>query len=367
VAFPNPVRRASGVALSRGELTGAVGDSVTVLPIVVALAATTELGLGATLLWFGVFQIVWGLRYGLPMSVEPMKALAGLAIAGGLTYAEFATAGLVAGGVLLALGATGAVERVRRYVGEPVVRGVQLAVALVLLETAVGLSAGAPVTAGAGLAVAAVVAVAGRPRAAALAVLAVGGAVAVGATGVPTATVPAVAPLDPASLSPTAGALEGAAAQLAMTVGNAAVATSLLCADLFDADVSADDLATGMGAMTLTAVPLGGCPMCHGSGGLAGKHAFGARTGGANLLVGVGYLGAALVAAGALLSAFPMALLGVLLALVALQLVRAAAATDRRWLTALVGVLGLLANVGVAFVGGAALHVALSRRDGESS
>jgi len=362
VSFPNPTRRLDGLTLSVGEFTGAVGDSVTVLPIVVALAATTRLGLGAALLWFGAFQVVWGLRYGLPMSVEPMKALAGLAIAGGLTYGEFATAGLVAGVALVALGASGAVERVRRYVGEPVVRGVQLAVALVLLETAVGLSVGAPATAAAGLAVAAAVVDAGRPRAAALAVLGLGAAVAVAEVGVPSARLPAVAVLGPGDLSPTAGALEGAAAQLAMTVGNAAVATSLLCADLFDADVSADDLSVGMGAMTLTAVPLGGCPMCHGSGGLAGKHAFGARTGAANLLVGVGYLAAALVAAGALLSAFPMALLGVLLALVALQLGRAAAATDRRRLTALVGVVGLLANVGVAFVVGAALHLALARR-----
>ncbi len=362
MSFPPAYRPGRGVDLSVSELTGAVGDSVTVLPIVVALAATTELGLGAALLWFGVFQVVWGLRYGLPLSVEPMKALAGLAIAGSLTYGEFATAGLLAGVALLALGATGTIERVQRYVGEPVVRGIQLAVALVLFETAVSLSVGAPLTVGAGLALAAVVAALGRPRAAALAVLGGGVGVALATTGLPELTLPAITPVGVGTLAPTAGAVEGAAAQLAMTVGNAAVATSLLCSDLLDADVSPDDLATSMGTMTLAAVPLGGAPMCHGSGGLAGKYAFGARTGGANLLLGGLYVGAAVLSVGTLLAAFPMALLGVLLALVALELGRAAADTDRWWLTGLVGLVGLLVNVGVAFVVGATLYVALSRR-----
>jgi hypothetical protein len=78
------------------EVTGAVGDSITVLPILVALAVTTRVSLAHALLFFGVFQVIWGLRYGLPISGEPMKALAGLAIAGGLTYGEFPGAGLIA-------------------------------------------------------------------------------------------------------------------------------------------------------------------------------------------------------------------------------------------------------------------------------
>jgi MFS superfamily sulfate permease-like transporter len=141
-----------------------------------------------------------------------------------------------------------------------------------------------------------------------------------------------------------------------MTVGNAAVATALLFDDLLDADVSVDDLAGSMGGMCLVSIPLGGIPMCHGSGGLAGKYAFGARTGGANVVLGGLYLVAVLVAGGGLLAAFPMALLGVLLALIAVQLADAARETDGVLLTAGVGVLGLLVNVGVAFVVGAVAY-----------
>ncbi|MFD1513760.1 putative sulfate/molybdate transporter [Halomarina rubra] len=341
-----------------GDLTGALGDSVTVLPLVVALAALTPANLGALLLGFAVFQVVWGVRYGLPLSVEPMKALAGLAVAGALSYGEFLAAGMLAGVVLLLAGWTGTLSRVERSVGRPVVRGVQLAVALVLLDSGWSLAVGDPRLALAGLAVAAVVAVV-APRAAALAVLAVGVGLAALATGVPAPALPTLGA--PVALTLTPDTLSGAAGQLAMTVGNAAVATSLLCADLFDREVSSDDLATSMGAMSLLAVPFGGLPMCHGSGGLAGKYAFGARTGWANVVLGVLYALAALVAG--LLTGFPMALLGVLLGVVALQLGRVALA-ERSWLALVVGVVGAVVGVGVAFLFGVGLYH-LWRRFGE--
>jgi hypothetical protein len=124
------------IGLSVSELTGALGDSVTGFPLVVALAALTEASLVHLLAGFAVFQVVWGVRYGLPLSVEPMKALAGLAIAGTLAYGELVAAGLLAGGVLLVAGRFGLLGIIDRHVGTPVVRGVQLAVALLLLEAA---------------------------------------------------------------------------------------------------------------------------------------------------------------------------------------------------------------------------------------
>lgn len=41
-------------------VTGAIGDSVTVLPILVAVAILTDLSLAVMLVWFVLFQIVWG-------------------------------------------------------------------------------------------------------------------------------------------------------------------------------------------------------------------------------------------------------------------------------------------------------------------
>ncbi|APW97670.1 sulfate transporter [Halobiforma lacisalsi AJ5] len=358
---------ADGLEFSTSELTGALGDSVTVLPLLVALAATTSVSLPHVLVGFGVFQIVWGLYYGMPLSVEPMKALVGLAIVGSLSYPELAAAGLLAGAVLLTVGQFGLVGRLQRVVGEPVVRGIQFAVALLLLEAAVGLVADAPVVAVGGFAVVGAVVVAGYRQTSVLVVLGIGAGAAVATVGVPTLQVPELAVFPAGTPALSGAAVEGTVAQLGMTIGNAAIATALLCGDLYDRDVSADALSKSMGVTCLVAVPFGGIPMCHGSGGLAGKYAFGARTGGANVLLGLGYLALALVAAGAMLSAFPMALLGVLLVVVAFELGRAAFApvSDRRSLALVVGVgvLGLAINVGVAFAVGAAAFWLLERVD----
>jgi MFS superfamily sulfate permease-like transporter len=347
-----------------GEVTGAVGDTVTVLPIVVAVAALTDLSLPHLLVGFAVFQVVWGLRYGHPMSVEPMKALAALVIAGGLSTGEYVAAGLLAGAVLLVVGRTGTLARLAPYVGEPVVRGIQVGVALILLRTGVTTGLEAPSLAALAVVVALGTVVAGHREVAALAVLGLGAALALGAAGTITPRLPDPTLLDPASITLSRNAVGATVGQLAMTVGNAAVATSLLVEEYFDADVSPDDLSTSMGAMNLLAVPFGAMPMCHGSGGVAGKYAFGARTATSNLILGGLYLLLAVVAVDAV-AAFPMAVLGVVLVLVAIELGRSGADTEDPLLTGAVGVTALLANVGVAFGVGVVGYHALKRVRGD--
>ena len=333
-----------------GEVTGAIGDSVTVLPLVVALGLLTPASLSHLLAGFALFQVLWGVVYGVPLSVEPMKAIAGLAIAGSITYGELVAAGLMAGGLLFVAGAIGALSRIESVIGEPVVRGVQFAVALVLAVAAIDHAVGAPTVAVAGLAVAVVVAAVSK-RAVALVLLALGAGWAAVTTGVPAPALPAVSAFPTGDPTVSVGAIEGLTAQLAMTVGNAAVATSLLLSDLYNTEISSDRLAGSMGVMNLTAVPFGALPMCHGSGGLAGKHVFGARTGSANLVAGALYGGLALVAG--VLFAFPLALLGVVLFVVAASLARVAfASTERPWLVGAIGVLAVATNVGIAFIAG---------------
>ncbi|WP_290809840.1 putative sulfate/molybdate transporter [Halovivax sp.] len=354
------------VEIAWNEVTGAIGDSVTVLPIVVAVAVLTELSLAVMLLWFGLFQVVWGLYYGVPLSVEPMKALAALVLAGSLATGEFLVAGLLAGGALLLIGATGTLARVERYVGAPVVRGIQLGVALVLLETGLRLGAADLRLAGVATVVAVLIVAAGHWNLSALVVLLLGGGVAASVAGAPS---PALPGIDGVLLigagDLTLAAAEASLAQLAMTIGNAALATSLLLSDYFDREVSPDRLASSMGVTNLAAVPFGAFPMCHGSGGVAGKYAFGARTAGANVVLGVGYVAVALLAVG-LVAAYPVAMLGVVLALIALQLGRTSLERAAAYpLVIAVGLLGLTVNLGAAFVAGiVAYHLLRYRRGG---
>ena len=355
-------RHFDSVNFSWNEVTGAIGDSVTVLPIVVAVGVLTDLSLVLMLVWFGVFQVVWGLVYGVPISVEPMKALAALILAGSITTGELLIAGLLLAAILLGIGLTNSLQRFGQYIGDPVVRGIQFGVALVLLETGLGLGLGDPQMAAIAGGIVAVVVLIGYWNVSALIVLIAGGIVAAMQTGLPTPGAPTTAGMmlfSPADL--TLPAFEATIAQLAMTVGNAALATSVLLYDYFDRDISADDLCTSMGAMNAVAIPFGALPMCHGSGGVAGKYAFGARTAGANLILGIGYIAIGILAVG-LVVAYPVAMLGVILILIALQLGRTSIVqTDTVWLAVGIGVLGLLINLGLAFIIGIAIWLALDR------
>jgi hypothetical protein len=305
---------------------------------------------------------VWGLYYGAPVSVEPMKALAALVLAGAVETGEMLLAGLLLGAGLLVAGATGTLARLSRYVGSPVVRGVQVGVALVLLETGLGLATADLRLAGLGAVVALLLAARGRSNLTPVAVLAAGGAVAVWSGGVPSPSLPSLdGHVLVARADPSLAVVEAVAAQSAMSVGNAALAASVLLADYFDRDVSPDRLAGSMGVMNLVAVPLGALPMCHGSGGIAGKHAFGARTAGANVVLGVGYLLVAGLAVD-LVAAYPLSMLGVVLGLVAVSLGRTGVErADAPLVAVCLGVLGLAVGLGVAFVVGTAAYAVFGR------
>jgi hypothetical protein len=82
-------------------------------------------------------------------------------------------------------------------------------------------------------------------------------------------------------------------------------------------------LSTSIGLMDFTSAWFGHLPSCHGCGGLAGQHLFGARTGSSMALMGGLKMGLALALGGSLLpalEAFPKAVVGVLLALSGLEL-----------------------------------------------
>ncbi|MEO0588378.1 MAG: putative sulfate/molybdate transporter, partial [Planctomycetota bacterium] len=106
--------------------------------------------------------------------------------------------------------------------------------------------------------------------------------------------------------------------------------------------------------------PLGGMPMCHGAGGLAAQHHFGARTGGSVVMLGV--LKVALVLAlwpwlAELLAGYPAAVLAPLLVIAGGRLAAAAEPAWRggdRWVVGLgaaaIFAFGTLIGIAVAVV-----------------
>jgi MFS superfamily sulfate permease-like transporter len=153
--------------------------------------------------------------------------------------------------------------------------------------------------------------------------LAVGVGQAFGLTHAPEATEPQLAL--PVLVLPTWAdvglALQDAVLpQLALTITNAIIVTAALARSLFPDGgnrVSERRLAVSSGAANLLLAPFGALPMCHGAGGLAAHHRFGARTGAAPLILGALFLGLGLFFSAAaldLLRMIPMAAVGAFLA-----------------------------------------------------
>src|SRR6201998_2113609 len=89
------------------EASGACGDLGTFIPHVIGAMTVAGLAPAGVLFGFGAFLISTGLFYGLPIPVQPMKAVSAVILSDGLRPGEVASAGMMLGVVLLVLGTTG--------------------------------------------------------------------------------------------------------------------------------------------------------------------------------------------------------------------------------------------------------------------
>lgn len=313
------------------EASGSLGDLGTFLPLTLALAQVCGIPLAASFCVAGLAHLITAARYPIPVAVQPMKAIAALAIAGGLSAASVHAAGLIMAGLVLLLALTGIAGRLQDWIPLPLVRGLQLGLGAVLVWRGVdwllpGLSG--PLLPGT-LAALALAAAGLRWRVpAALAIVALG-----------TVWVwPSVADAGIRTWTPTLGlpaadefaaALPLVAAQLPTTLLNSVLAVVVLSRDLFPKlshrAVTARGLCTTVGGLNLLGGVLGGTPVCHGSGGMAAQYRFGARSNCALIIQGGAKLILAVAAGGTLavwVAAFPRPFLGVLILVAGGELLR---------------------------------------------
>jgi len=94
------------VRFDRNELSGAFGDIGTDLPLLVLMISAAGMHPAGPLIAFGLCQLFSGLFYGMPMPVQPLKAVAVIVIAanGRIGGPVIWGAGLAIGAVMLALG-----------------------------------------------------------------------------------------------------------------------------------------------------------------------------------------------------------------------------------------------------------------------
>ena len=278
------------------EASGACGDLGTFIPHVIGAMTVAGLAPVGVLSGFGIFLIATGLFYGLPLPVQPMKAVSAVILTGGLRPGEVAAAGMMIGIVLLVLGITGLIGRLARTIPQSVSAGLQLGLGLLMgvlgfklmLETPwIGFPA-----------LAALILLTRIPRCPAAPVVLATAALVGWMTATTSASEVAASASLPHLVIPTWTefwrSLEIAVIpRLSLTLTNAVIVTASLSRELFPVTgsvASERNLALSSGLANVLLCPFGAMPMCHGAGGLQAQYRFGARTGLAPIIFGVAVL-----------------------------------------------------------------------------
>jgi len=322
------------------EISGSFGDLGTLLPIMIALANNKSISLLSTLVFGGLANVFTGLFFGIPLPVQPMKAIAAVALRQRFNEAETISAGIFVAAVIGFFSFTGLLQWFTKKIPIPVIKGIQMGTGLslvtysgTLLQTPLGwfdyqfwsLA----------IAIIAFLALLWTPSSTkvpyALIILLSG---IVGSflwrpfgyrDGLPSLGIWRPHVVIPLPSEFSTGTLQAGLGQVPLTTLNSVVAVTFLAADILP-NVQAP-LVTSMGlsvmAMNLVGCWFGSMPVCHGSGGLAAQYRFGARSGASIIFLGLLKLLLGLFAGDfttRILSGFPIGLLAVMVVAAGLEL-----------------------------------------------
>jgi len=351
------------------ELAGSMGDFGTLFPLAIGYFAVNGLNPAGLLVMMGLANIITGIVYHLPMPIEPKKVLAVVAITEKWTPSLIYATGFGTGIIWLILGFTGLIQKIARYTPRSAVRGIQIALGIMLAiegfkMVATGWILGV-------ISILVVIFLGNNRYAPAAIVLMVLGIGIIGFRGELIQTIDFGFTLPPITLFRPLEIWQGMVlagfAQIALTATNAVIATSALISQYFpNKPVSEKKLALDMGIMNVVVPFFGGMPMCHGAGGLAGQYYFGARTGGTNIIEGLIEIAFGLFLAGSigtLFALFPQSIIGAMLLLVGVELTKFVRGIHKNELIimALTAGVSLLTNMSVGFVVAMVVYHAFSK------
>lgn len=367
----------------RMELAGSLGDLGTLLPLAIGMILLNKLHATNVFVLIGLFYIVAGYYFGVPVPVQPMKVIGAYAIATGLTPTQIVSSSLWMGIFILFLGTSGLIQVIGKYTPKSTVRGVQLGVGVVLMikglkliiepDPNLAIQALGPVNMSILLGIAGLILtfllLDNRKLPAAL-VLIISGILIGIFIGKPLDAglfnwgvhFPKPIPYGWPSIDDFLWVLPVLVLpQIPMTIGNAIISNTDITHEYFGDRAhraTYRSVANSQGIADVVSFFLGGIPMCHGAGGLAAHYRFGARTAGSNLIIGGIFVLLALIFGEnivAILKLLPFSLLGVLLVFAGLQLaLMIQDLQDRKDLFVALFMLGLAlaTNLGVAFIVG---------------
>ena len=326
----NPFKR---IWFDRNELAGSFGDIGTDLPLILLMIPAAGLDSASVFIMFGLAQIATGLIYGLPMPMQPLKAMAVLVIAQELSGDVLFGGGLAIAIIMFALTVTGGLGWLANMIPRCVVRGVQFGLGLSLTSLALGKYVPAHGIEGYVLAavgfVLMIVFRSSRRFPAGLFVIAIGVVYAFVLRIEPEKVVEGAGLALPEVNRPSmmnilTGLWVLALPQLPLSLSNSIIATRQTLGDLFpQRAITIKRIGITYSIANLIMPFLSGIPVCHGCGGLAGHYTLGGRTGGSVVLYGSLYLAIGLFFSGVfseLVQVFPRPILGIVLMFEALTL-----------------------------------------------
>ncbi len=365
----------------RMEWAGAFGDLGTLIPFTVAYISLLKMDPYGILLAFGIAKIVSGLYYKTPFPIQPMKAIGAVATTQAaqtimITPNAVYGAGLVTGIIWFLLGVTGAAKKVADVVSRPVAVGIVMGLGFGFMLEGIKMMSADWLLGGAALLVTMLL-LTNRAAPVMFLLLIVGAFVAVAQDPALLATLASVSvefrlpsfALDSMTWREVMiGTVFLALPQIPLTLGNAVLAVTEENNRLFpDRPVTEKKVAISTGIMNLLGPIIGAVPMCHGAGGMAGHVRFGARTGGALIILGTLLLIVALFFSSSvetIFRIFPAPILGVILFLTGAQLALGSCnfgntKSDR--FVSLVTAACAIWNIGLAFIIGVAAYHLLKR------
>jgi sulfate permease, SulP family len=298
-----------GLRLRTGlnEITGAVADLGVLVPLAAALILVNGLDPSAVFVGAGLLVLSAGAIFRVPFPVQPLKALAAVAVANELSPDVIHAAGLEIAAFLVLLSVGRVADVISRAFTKPVVRALQLGVGILLVISAYKLvarppdvfagtpSSPWPVLLAVGTALVLAFAARNRQYALALAIL-VGGVLAAWFAAGPVLQGPSFTL--PRFSFPSTTAFGTAFVllvipQLPLTFGNAVVAVSDVAHQYFGpraSRVTPTRVCLSCGIGNVVSGLIGGMPMCHGSGGLTAHFRLGARTVRMNVILGSAFV-----------------------------------------------------------------------------
>ncbi len=296
------------------EWSGAIGDLGTLLPLAFALVVMNGFPPQRIFLLWGLVYIVSGWVYKVPVSVQPLKAMSVIAITKGYSPEFLSSTSFFYGVLLILLSLTGALNWLKKWFSAVIVRGVQLGIGLILAQKALQLvwdkgfllnHNGFSLPLNFFILFLTLLSLyyiqfkKKIPLALILIFISVITFKLVGISIEFSGNIGGAIALSRPNLSFFVDSfIFLIIPQLPLTLGNAVFAANDVCHTLWNEQaerVTPTRLAWSIGLSDIFIGLLGGFPICHGAGGMGAHAQFGAKTGGATIIIGTVFVLVALI------------------------------------------------------------------------